>query len=55
MEGNRHEERTVGSIAYRSVFLAAGLLVITILVEELWMKPMEEAHRRAGESAILRA
>jgi len=52
----------IGVLVVGQLFGFVGLIVavpilsmITILVEELWVKPIEEAHRRAGESAIVKA
>ena len=52
----------IGVLVVGQLFGFVGLIVavpilsmITILVEDLWVKPIEEAHRRAGESAIVKA
>ena len=52
----------IGVLVVGRLFGFVGLIVavpilsmITILVEELWVKSIEEAHRRAGEAAIVKA
>jgi len=52
----------IGVLVVGRLFGFVGLIVavpilsmITILVEELWVKPIEEAHRRAGDAAIVKA